>query len=143
MRSLILLLAFTVPAKAWEFTPNPVCTIWHTTDKAELVVTYDPARSAPYTITVTLNNATWPKTSPYAIRFDGPRPLTITTDRHAVSEDGSSVIVSDTGFGNVLNGLEANQVATPLLGDQTVAVPLTDAREQVEKFRNCAQRRIS
>ncbi|KMW59113.1 hypothetical protein AIOL_004094 [Candidatus Rhodobacter oscarellae] len=132
-----LCLAAAPAAHAWDFTADPICTIWHGTDSAEMVVTYDPARAVPYAISVTLADRTWPDTAPYAIRFDGPRGFVISTDRHVLSDDGAAVIASDTGFENVLKGLEANIVASPLLGNMAVAIPLSDAAPAVAKFRDC------
>lgn len=127
-----------LPAQAWQFSPTPVCTIWHATEVAEMVVSYDPTSSTPYRISVTLAEGTWPQTSPYAIQFDGPRGFMISTDRHRFSDDGSAVIAEDTGFGNVLRGLEANRVAVPLLSDRATPIPLAGAAEAVARFRNCA-----
>ena len=143
MRILTALTLLVSPASAWDFTPEPICTMWHTTASAEVVVTFDPGRSLPYTITVALNDTAWPALSPYGIRFDGPRGLTISTDRHAISEDQTTIIVSDTGFDNVLNGLEWNFVATPYLGNQAVAIPLADAAPVVQKFRDCTRQGVS
>jgi hypothetical protein len=42
----------------------------------------------------------------HAVR--GPRGNMISTSRHALSDDGRTLSVSDRGFGNVLNGLEFN-----------------------------------
>lgn len=128
----------TVPAHAWQFSQTPVCTIWHTTDTAEMVVSYDPASTTPYRISVTLTEGAWPQTSPYAIQFDGPNRFMISTDRHRLSDDGSAVIAEDTGFGNVLRGLEGNLIAGARLGQTAVAIPLAGAAEAVARFRNCA-----
>ncbi|MBO6707236.1 MAG: hypothetical protein JJ912_14180, partial [Roseitalea sp.] len=73
-----------------------------------------------------------------AMRFDGPIGLTITTDRHIASDEGRSLTVTDSGFGNVLNGLEFNHTATALLGDRAVPVSLDGAAPAVQDFRACA-----
>ncbi|MDJ1015048.1 MAG: excinuclease ABC subunit B [Paracoccaceae bacterium] len=137
MRSLIALLAVTAPAAAWEFTPTPVCTLSHSTSAAEVTVTYDPRAAEPYAIALT--GAGWPDAPVFAIRFSGPRGLTITTDRHRLSESGATLTVSDRGFGNVLNGLEFNETATALIGDRTVTLQLEGASEPVRAFRACAE----
>ena len=73
----------------------------------------------------------------FAIRFDGPRGLTISTDRHVILDDGATLTVTDRGFGNVLNGLEFNDTATALLGDRAVAFALDGAGPAVRAFRAC------
>jgi hypothetical protein len=73
------------------------------------------------------------------MRFDGPRGNTITTDQHVISGGGATVTVTDRGFGNVLNGLEYNRIATALLGDRAVAVSLDGAAPAVREFRACAK----
>lgn len=103
-----------------------------------MVVSYDPLATPPYRITVTLAEGAWPRTSPYAIRFEGPNGFAITTDRHRFSEDGSAVIAEDTGFGNVLRGLEGNFIAAPVLGAVALPVPLAGAEAAVAQFRDCA-----
>lgn len=134
--SLPLLLA--APAAAWDFTDDPVCTIWHDTGSAEMRVTYDPRQAEPYAITVTLADTSWPNAPVYAIQFRGMMSYAITTNRHRLSEDGRSVVASDTGFGNVLGGLANGLFATPMLGSQTVDVPLVGAAEAVAAFEACA-----
>ena len=137
MRLFVLLALTAVPAHAWEFTADPICTISHQTETAHVSVTYDPSQALPYSIAVRLIDGTWPQLSPYAIRFDGPNGFMITTDRHQLSDDKSTVIASDTGFGNVLDGLEKNMIAAPQLGNTAVAIPLGDAPVAVRKFRDC------
>jgi hypothetical protein len=62
----------------------------------------------------------------------------ITTDRHVLSDGGTSLTVTDRGFGNVLDGLQFNNVATALLGNTAVVIPLANAAEPVARFRACA-----
>lgn len=126
------------PARAWQFSADPLCVIWHDTGAAEMRVTYDPRRAAPYAIAVTLAAGRWEPDSPYAIRFEGEGGFTITTDRHRLSEDGRAVIAEDRGFGNVLRGLSGGTVAQALLGAQAQAFPLEGAAEAVAKFERCA-----
>jgi hypothetical protein len=132
----IAALAMTAPAGAWEFTPQPVCTLSHETDRARVVVTHDPSLSEPYAIAVT-GAAPWPDVPVFSMRFDGPRGLTISTDRQNLSDGGRTLSVTDTGFGNVLNGLEFNDTATALAGDIAVPFPLAGAAPEVRAFRAC------
>jgi hypothetical protein len=45
--------------------------------------------------------------------------------------------VSDRGFGNVLDGLEFNQVALAATGDRVVSIDLDGAAPEVAAFRAC------
>ena len=114
---------------------SAVCELAHTGEAADVLVTYDP-RSGQYAIAITLD-APWPDAPSFAMRFDGPRANTITTDRHVLSDGGRTLTVTDQGFGKVLNGLEFNFVASAFSGDQSVAVSLTGAAPEVQKFRAC------
>jgi len=134
MRALIALALLATPATAWEFTASPVCTVSHETADGALTLSYDPRLPDPYAIAVTANTQ-WPDAPIFGIRFDGPRALTITTDRQIV--DGPTVTVRDQGFGNVLNGLELNATATALLGDTAIPFPLNDAAPEIQRFRAC------
>lgn len=136
--ALVGLLCLTVsPALAWEAKFGAVCTLTHKEEAAQVEVTYDP--SIPeYAIAVTLNS-TWEESVVFSLRFDGPQELTISTGRHRLSDDGATLIVRDRGFGNVLNGLEFNNIATALLGERDiVSVSLEGAAPEVQKFRACA-----
>ena len=137
MRPLIaLLLLLTSPALAWDFTPTPICTIAEDTADLSVRVTFDPSQPEPYAITLTRPDP-WPVTETFGLRFDGPVPLTIGTDRHRLSPDGRTLTVTDTGFGNVLDGLALNGTATALAGATEVPFDLTGARPAVEAFRSC------
>ena len=139
MRTLILALTFfAIPAYAWDFAPTPICTLGHTTADAEVSVTYDPSISE-YAITLTRPNATWPSGAVFEIEFSGPRGLTISTSRHEMSADGTALTVRDSGFGNVLNGIEFNTTATAIVGGPVVSIPLEGAAPEVQKFRACAE----
>lgn len=138
MRLATVLCCLALPAYAWEFTAAPVCTLTHETPEASVTVTWDPRRAEPYAIAVT-RTAPWTGFPVFAMRFDGPRGNTIMTDRHATGDDGRTVTVTDRGFGNVLDGLEFNETATAVLGDQSVPFPLDDAAEPVRAFRACAE----
>ncbi len=136
MRLALALTLFAFPAAAWEFSPAPICTLTETTAEGTLTITYD-ASLPEYTITITLPDATWPAAPGFAMGFAGDRPISIQTDRHMRSADGRSLRVKDTGFGNVLNGLEFNMRAYATSGDTTVGFTLTDIGPAIRDFRNC------
>lgn len=136
MRILAVLLLTTAPALAWEAKSGRLCELTYDGADVSVRVTYDPA-IPEYSIAVT-SQSRWPNDPIFAMRFDGPQGNTITTNRQVISPDGTTVTVTDSGFGNVLNGLEFNQTATALLGDRAVAVPLDDAAPAVRAFRACA-----
>ncbi len=71
------------------------------------------------------------------MRFDGPQGRKIATDKHQFSADGRSLSVQNSGFGNVLGGLQYNRVAYAIFGDTQVPFPLGGAAEPVKKFRAC------
>jgi hypothetical protein len=134
MRHLIALLVFASPAAAWEFSPSPICTL--TDAEGTITVTYD-ARLPEYSITITLAEGTWPDDPAFAMSFAGNRPIFIQTDRHRNSPDGRSLTVTDSGFGNVLDGLEFNRRAYAISGDTTVGVSLEGIGPAMEAFRAC------
>ena len=141
MRTLVLFFLFTTPAAAWETSiQGPICVLSHEFDAAQVAVTHDPRSALPYAIQITRTGTTWTPAEIFAMRFEGPGRLTISTDRHQLTEDGSSVSVADTGFGNVLDGLEFNNVANAVLGDQVLAIPLAGAAPEVARFRDCTAR---
>ena len=135
MRVLIALILLAGPASGWEFSPRPVCTLIHDEGAARVVVTHDIGRAEPYTISVS-GAQSWMDGPVFSVTFKGARGLTISTDRHVLA--GGTLSVSDSGFGNVLNGLEFNQTATATLGTQSVTVSLAGAAPEVRKFRACA-----
>lgn len=135
MRLSLLFALLAAPAAAWDFTPGLPCVLTHKTADAEIELTYDPTQPL-YSVTVR-PNAPFSGGAVFSMRFDGPTGMTISTDRHAISPDGSAVTVVDTGFGNVLNGLQFNTTATALLGDRTISFPLAGAAVPVAKFRVC------
>ncbi|MEO1532112.1 MAG: hypothetical protein AAFU72_08085 [Pseudomonadota bacterium] len=100
-----------------------------------MTVTYDP-RVPEYAIALR-RDVPWPKDALFAIRFDGPRGLTISTSRHQLSEGGTVLTVTDRGFGNVLDGLQFNDTATALTGSAALSVSLDGAAPAVEAFRAC------
>ena len=138
MRSLLaLLLTASAAAASWEFRADPVCTLSHDGAEVAVEVTWDPRRSEAYAITLT-REAPWPAGPVFALRFEGPRGLTISTDRHALGQGGRSLTVTDRGFGNVLNGLEGNGRAVALTGPAAVPFSLDGAAPEVAAFRACA-----
>jgi hypothetical protein len=138
MRPLIALFFLASPALAWDFIPTPVCTVFEDTPDLSIRVTFDPSRPEPYAITLTRREP-WPETGTFGLRFDGPAALTIGTARHRLSADGRTLTVSDTGFGNVLDGLALNATATALAGETRIPFDLTGARPAVEAFRACGE----
>lgn len=131
-----LLVATSV--EAWEFSASPVCTLSHDTPGASVTVTWDPRRAEAYAITVT-RDVPWTGAPVFAMRFDGPRGNTIVTDRHVTGDGGRTLTVTDRGFGNVLDGLEFNDTATALLGEESVPFSLDGASEPVRAFRACSE----
>lgn len=128
MRYLAFLLAS--PAAAWEFSPSPVCTLYHQAPGIEAEVTFD---GSFYAIHLTRDGG-WPDAPVFSIAFQ-PNGPTISTSRHAVS--GDTLTVTDSGFGNVLNGLEFNSLATAILGATTQPIDLDGAAPEVAAFRDC------
>lgn len=132
----LLLAALAGPAQAWTFSPVPVCTIAHETAEGSATVTFDPA-TALYAISLQ-RDAPWPAAPLFSIRFEGPRGLAISTDRHVLADGGHRLTVTDTGFGNVLDGLQYNRLALPRTGNAGLPLPLEGAAEAVAAFRACA-----
>ena len=135
MRALIALLALTIPAHAWEFTPGLPCLLTHETAQARVELTYDPTQPL-YSITIRRAEP-WPKTPFFEMAFDGPRGRRIGTDRHHLSEGNRALTATDRGFGNVLDGLQYNDTATAIAGDVAIPFPLHGAAGQVAAFRAC------
>jgi len=121
---------------AWEFAETDICTLRHEAEAVEVVVTYDP-RVPEYAITLTLAEGVWPEAAVFAIVFEGGWPLTIQTDRHVVDEGGRRLTVRDSGFGNVLDGIGRNSIATAVVPGLAVPVPLGGAAEPLAAFRRC------
>lgn len=133
MRFFIVFLFAALPAAAWEFTPNPICTLDHAEAEVSVKLTYDHSTRL-YAIAVTQPDG-WPNAPVYSIRFDGPRPLTISTDRHQTA--GRTITATDTGFSNVLNGMEFNRTATAFTNTAAASFSLEGAAEPVQAFRAC------
>lgn len=136
MRAMIALLLMSAPAAAWEFTPGLPCLLTHTQAGIAVELTHDPTQPL---FSITLTRAIpWPQTDVFAIRFDGPAQLTISTNRHSLGNQGRSLTVTDRGFGNVLTGLSANQTATALIGPVAASFSLDGARDPVAAFADCS-----
>lgn len=135
LRMIAILIFAVTPATAWEVELGRVCMLVHDEGSASVRVTYDP--SVPeYAIAISRDRS-WRDSPVFAMRFDGPRGNVISTDRHVLSGDGATLTVTDSGFGNVLNGLEFNHTATALLGDQAAPFSLEGAAPAVRAFRAC------
>lgn len=135
LRALVFVFFVSTPALAWEAQLGRVCELVHDEAGASVRVTYDPA-IPQYAIAISLTRA-WPDSPVFAMRFAGPRGNIISTDRHVLSGDRATLTVTDSGFGNVLNGLEFNDTATALLGDEAVPLSLDGAAPAVREFRAC------
>lgn len=142
MRIALTLIVLACPAAAWEFSDSPVCTLTNNSDAGTLTVTYDAALPE-YSITITLPRDIWPEEPQFAISFEGTAPIRIQTDRHERSANGHTLMVTDSGFGNVLNGLELNSRAYATSGETTVGVSLEGIRPAMEEFRNCPAKNVA
>ncbi|WP_299152297.1 hypothetical protein [uncultured Tateyamaria sp.] len=138
MRFFIVFLLPTL-AHAWTFTPSPICTLDHIEPGVEVKLTYDHATKT-YAITLTSDQG-WPQAPAFSMAFTGPRPNTISTPRHQTQ--GNTLTVTDSGFGNVLDGLQHNETATAFTATAAVTVSLKDAAEPVQRFRDCTQTPIA
>ena len=130
-----LLILSALPAQAWEFTPGIPCLLTHETADVSVELTYDPGVPR-YTISLSRPQGFAPA-AVFSITFIGPFPLGISTDRHQLSADGSTLTVEDRGFGNVLNGLQFNHTAVATLGTTRIEISLQDAAGPVAAFRDC------
>ncbi|WP_043699539.1 hypothetical protein [Yoonia vestfoldensis] len=140
MRLTFAFILLAAPAGAWDFSPSPICTL--TDADGTVTVTYD-ARLPEYSVTITLPDGTWSDDPAFAMNFVGDRPIFIQTDRHQISPDGRSLTVTDSGFGNVLDGLAFNQRAYAISGDTTVGVSLEGIGPAMEAFRACPEANLA
>ena len=136
MRFVLALMLMSGPAAAWEFTPGLPCLLTHAQPDIAVELTHDPTQPL-FSITLT-RTTPWPQAEVFALRFDGPAELTISTNRHVLSNQDLSLTVTDRGFGNVLLGLAANQTATALLGAVQAPFSLSGARDPVAAFADCS-----
>ena len=137
MKALPLLLLLASPTAAWDFSASRLCAVTHVSENLALEMTYDPS-TALYTIGVQRPEA-WTPAPIFGLAFKGARDLTIRTDRHAYSDAGRTVTVTDQDFGIVLDGLQFNETATAFLGDQAEQVSLDGAAPAIEAFRACIE----
>ena len=135
MRIIALTMFLPTCASAWEFSPHPLCTLSHQSESAQIEITYDPG-VPEYRMTLNLLAEHWARSENFGITFRGERPLTIGTDRHEI--DQGNLTVADTGFGNVLYGLEFNTIAIAFTSAQTEQFSLAGAPSAVRNFRSCA-----
>lgn len=136
MRLALALTLLATPVQAWEFRATPVCRLSHAAPHVAVTVTFDPRLPEPYAIAITRPEP-WPESPTFAIRYEGARPLTIGTDRHVLSRGALTLTVTDTGFGNVLDGLEFGALATAQAGEIAVPFDLSGAAPAVRAFRAC------
>lgn len=133
--TLFLLLLFPLQANAWTFTPGLVCRLSHETATSKIELTFDP-RVPLYTVTVS-REAALPQADVFSMRFVGPQGRMISTNRHSFGDGNTAVTAQDSGFGNVLDGLQFNQFAEAILGDTVLRFPLNGAADPVAAFRKC------
>lgn len=130
MRVFCALILCANPALAWEFSATPICTLDNLGTDPKVTVTHD---GQIYAIQLDAPQG-WPDAPVFTIRFVPNGPV-ISTTRHRIT--GTVLEVTDSGFGNVLNGLQYNQTAEASLGDTTVAFDLSSAADPVAAFRAC------
>lgn len=137
MRIALILALMPLPCLAWEFSPDPICTLIHQSDMAEIAVTYD-ARLPEYALFITLRDGVWADASTFQLIFGGGIGGAIGTTQQTISTDGATLTVRDSGFDNVLDGLEFNRRMGVLTDAQMLfEVLLDDAAPAVQAFRAC------
>lgn len=136
MRYIVFFLLLPVPALAWDFSVDPICTLSYQNESAQIVVTFDPVPST-YQLAITLDEKAWGPAPSFGMSFEGGQELTIGTDRQVIQDDTLSV--SDRGFGNVLNGLEFNERVTAFTPSLAVVFSLEGAAKPVQQFRACTE----
>ena len=125
-----------LPVIAWDFTSNPICSVTHQDETIRVDLTYNHATEI-YAISLTKPDAPWAKSDEFSMRFEGHRPKFISTNRHEFSADGRTITAADTGFGNVLDGLQYNTLAAAIAENERIFVSLIGAYPHVEAFRKC------
>lgn len=118
-------------AHAWMFEPDPICTVRHQSDDLVFQMTYD---GAIYRLELTHPDG-WPAADVFSLQFAPQGPF-ISTTQHVIN--GNSLMVADTGFGNVLNGLQDNLIAIAILGATQRRFDLSGAAPVIAAFRACA-----
>ncbi len=138
MKYILPLCLFPLPATAWDFTPDPICTLTHQTQAAEIAITYTPDLPE-YALFITLRSGIWPNDPTFQMAFAGGQPGHIGTTRHSLSADGATLTVRDTGFSNVLDGIEFNTDLLATSGGHAITASTAGARDAVQAFRACPQ----
>lgn len=136
MRLALILTLLPLPSLAWEFTPDPICTLSHENLAAKIIITFD-ARLPEYSLTVAPRGLGFPNAPSFTMTFEGGDEISIGTTNHVLSDSGRRLTVRDTGFGNVLDGLEFNNSATAQSGHIAYEFDLTNAPPAVQAFRAC------
>jgi len=136
MRILVFTLLLPSHALAWGFSPDPICTLTHQADAAEIAITYD-ASLPEYALFITLREGTWPDHPTFEMTFSDGQDLSIGTTRHSLSADGATLTVRDRGFGNVLDGIEFNQSLSASSGQMAINASTDTAKAAVQAFRAC------
>ena len=138
MRTLLLLALLTSPAHAWQADQEGrICRLDHAEPGLSVHLTYDPAGPL-YSITVRAPDP-WPEAPIFGLWFEGDRHANITTTRHQLGGGGYEITVTDSGFSNVLDGLEFNRTATAFAGHAAVLIQLQGAAAEVAAFRACTE----
>lgn len=143
MRLALVLICLACPLHAWEArVENGRCLLDHTEANGMTArVSFDPAQGL-YAIALTRTEP-WGTAPLFSIQFIGPRGGTIFTDRQRLDLEGRRLTVEDTGFGNVLNGLEHNSALRAELGESELELSLEDAAPEVRAFRACTAGQIA
>lgn len=137
MRIALIFAMMPLPSLAWEFSPDPICTLTHSAPDADIVITYN-VDLPEYTLHIILRGGVWADTDTFQLIFGGGRGGAIGTTQQAISGDGTTLTVRDSGFGNVLDGLEFNRRMGVVTDAQMMFdVALDDAVPAVRAFRAC------
>lgn len=140
--ALLLAAAAAQPALAWQASVDTgSCLLSHGETSVDVELTFDPAVPL-YSITITRLDP-WPTGGVFAMRFEGMQPIFIQTNRQSLSDGGRSLTVTDSGFGNVLDGLQFNETVQAILGDSVVEFTLEGAAPEVAAFRACTTAQIA
>lgn len=131
-----LLLIPSLVSASWRFDETTACVITGETPETVVVVIHD-YQAGRYTIAVSQTGQTWTPGPDLSIAFQGGRELVIGTDQHFLSDEGDVLMVTDRGFGNVLDGMQFNQRMTINTGEHIVKIDLNGAAAAVAEFRDC------
>lgn len=136
MRFALILALLPLPAAAWEFSPDPICTLSHENELAAFRITHD-AQEGIYRLDIRRKNGAWAGSPTFGIDFAGDMPMRIGTARHRLSGDRQTLSVTDRGFSNVLNGLEFNRGARAFTRTQSVSLRTDGITAPMKAFRAC------